>query len=289
MVQRYAGNLWGKALLGQILLTLLLSFGYSKPQLVDRVVANVNGEPILMSELRLAEKFYSARDSKALLDLLIEKHLIAEFLKSRGYRVPPEYLKEALSNMAKSGGKSVAELEGELAREGFTLKELEHLVELEIYSSAVFMEFLKRRVRVSEVEVELERLKKGEVEFLKEIELLVIGKDRKDEVLRLIASGNVEPRKMGDELGLPVEVLKVRKGELVKELDREVWRTKEGGIVVAEDGENLYVARVVRNIRIIKGRSEDEIRRELFEKRVEAEAEEVMREIRKSVFFQIIG
>ncbi len=289
MVQRYAGNLWGKALLGQILLTLLLSFGYSKPQLVDRVVANVNGEPILMSELRLAEKFYSALDSKALLDLLIEKHLIAEFLKSRGYRVPPEYLKEALSNMAKSGGKSVAELEGELAREGFTLKELEHLVELEIYSSAVFMEFLKRRVRVSEVEVELERLKKGEVEFLKEIELLVIGKDRKDEVLRLIASGNVEPRKMGDELGLPVEVLKVRKGELVKELDREVWRTKEGGIAVAEDGENLYVARVVRNIRIIKGRSEDEIRRELFEKRVKAEAEEVMREIRKSVFFQIIG
>ena len=289
MVQRYAGNLWGKTLLGQILLTLLLSFGYSKPQLVDRVVANVNGEPILMSELRLAGTFYSARDSESLLDLLIEKHLIAEFLKSRGYRVPPEYLREALSNMAKSGGKSIAELEGELAREGFTLKELEHLVELEIYSSAVFMEFLKRRVRVSEVEVELERLKKGEVEFLKEIELLVISKDRKDEVLRLIASGNVEPRKMGDELGLPVEVLKVRKGELVKELDREVWRTKEGGIVVAEDGENLYVARVVRNIRIIKGRSEDEIRRELFEKRVKAEAEEVMKEIRKSVFFQIIG
>ncbi len=289
MVQKYAGNLRCKTVLGQILLILLFSLGYPQVQLVDRVVANVNGEPVLMSELDLAQMFYSIGDRKALFDMLIEKHLIAEFLKSKGYRVPQSYLKEALTNMAKSGGKSLEELGRELESEGFSLKELGHLVELEIYSSAVFMEFLKRRVKVSDIEVELERLRKGEMRFLKEIQLLVVSKDRKDEVLKLISSGNVDPESLGKRLGIRVEVLKVGKGELIKELDREVWRTKEGGIAVAEDEENLYIAKVLRNIRVIKGRSEEEIRREIFERRLKAEADEVMKEIKKSVFVQVIG
>jgi len=247
-----------------LLLFTFLSFG----QLLDRVVANVNGEHILESELKIARMFYGISNRKELIEKLIEKHMIAQFLKKNGLNIPDDYIESVIHDIAKSNNKSVEEFYRELYKEGLTPEDLRNFLRVEIASTLGLREYLMGKIEVSEIEIELERLKRGEVQYLKEVELLIVGKEKKGELLRIINEKGTDLKGIAEVLGLKVERLKVRKGELVEPLDREIWKADVGQVAIAEDKENIYMAKVLRNLRIFSGRSEEEIKKEIIQKKL---------------------
>jgi len=255
---------------------------------LDRVVANVNGEPILESELKIASIFYGIKDREELIRKLVEKHLIAQFLEERGLNVPEGYIESLIQDIAKSNKKSVEEFYRDLYSEGLTPKDLKDFLRIEVASTLGLREFLQSKIEVSEIEIELERLKKGEIRFLREIELLVVNKDRKEDLLKALERG-IDLSKIAKDLGLEAEKLKVSKGDLVEPLDKEVWRVKPGDLAVAEDDKHIYIAKVVRVIRIISGRSEDEIRKEIVERKMKEIEEEIITKLRKNSFVEVYG
>lgn len=258
------------------------------PELLDRVVANVNGEPVLESELKLASLFYGEKDRSKLLNILIDKRLIAQFLRERGLSIPADYIERLVDNLARSSKKSVEELYRDLYSEGITPGDLRSFLEMEVSSTLGLEEYLRNKVSVSEIEIELELLKRGEVEFIKEVELLVVEKDRKDELLRLVGEMGGKLGDVAKGMGLKLERLRVKRGELVEAVDKEVWRAKEGELVVGEDDENIYMVRVVKTVRVFSGKSEDEIREEIIKKKMEIEKRELVQELREKSFVEIL-
>lgn len=279
-----AGNLLKGAL---ILSLILVHFGFS--QLLDRVVASVNGEPILESELKVASVFYGIKDRQRLIETLVEKHLVAQFLQQQGLNIPEGYIDQLIRNIASSNNKTVEELYMELYKENLTPEDLRSFLRVEVASTLGLREYLSGRVDVSEVEIELERLKHGEVEFLKEIELLVLSKDKKEELLKLVGEFGTDLERIAQALGTRVERMKVGKGELVEDLDREVWKLREGDLAVAEDGKHVYLAKVLRTVKVFSGRSEDEVKREILNRKMEEEMKRILSDLKKESFIQILG
>lgn len=252
------------------------------------MVANVNGEPILESEVRIASIFYGIKDRNELIRMLVEKHLVAQFLQQNGLNVPEDYLESLIKDIAKSNGKSVEEFYRDLYEEGLTPKDLKDFLRIEVASTLGLKEFLKTKVEVSEIEIELERLKGGEIKFLREIELLVVDKSKKEDLFKVIGD-KADLNEIAENLGLNTETLKVSRGDLVEPLDREVWRVKPGDLAIAEDEKHIYIAKVVRVIRKISGRSEDEIKREIVEKKMKEMEEEIISKLKKNSFVEIYG
>ncbi len=289
MVQKCSQKLQARGLLKGTLILLLLVLNIGFGQLLDRVVANVNGEPILESELKVASIFYGIKDRKKLIDILVEKHLIAQFLSRQGLNIPEDYIDQLIKDIATSNNKSVEELYEELRKENLTIEDLRNFLRVEVASTLGLREYLSSRIDVSEIEIELERLKHGEVKFLKEIELLVIDKKDKEKLLKLIEEKGTNLKEVAKALGTEVERLKVRRGDLVDPLDREVWRAREGDLAIAEDEDRIYLAKVLRTVRVFSGRSEDEIRKEILSRKIEEEKKRIISKLKKESFVQILG
>ncbi len=268
------------------LIFIILLVAVARAELIDRVIANVGGEPVLESEVRLAGDVFGVKDVRKAVRMLVEKHAIAVYLRNKGFKVPPDYIDKVIEDIARSNNKTVSELYRELYSEGFAPSDFRHLIEIEVASTLLYREFLSRQIEISEIDIELERLKKGEVEYIKEIKLLTVPKSKKDEVLRAVGQKGSDLDALASELGLNPERLRVKKGELLEDLDAQIWGS-DSGLAVAEDEENLYLAKVVRTIRVIRGRSEDEIREEIFMKKLKEKEKEMLSEIKKEVFIEI--
>lgn len=289
MVQGHFKGLRSGALLKVIPAFVLFVGSFVYGQLLDRVVANVNGEPILESELKVASIFYGIKDREKLIETLIEKHLIAQFLRNMGLEIPQDYIEQLINDIARSNGKSVEEFYEELYSQGVTPDDLKSFLRIEVASTLGLNEFLSSRIEVSEVEIELERLKKGEVEFFKELELLIVSKDKKEILLKLIGEKGTDLAAIAESLGVEPERLKVKRGELLEAIDREVWRVQDGELAIAEDEENIYIAKVLRTVRVFSGRSEDDIRKEIVKRKMEKERERIITKLKKEGFVQILS
>ncbi|MFN0238969.1 MAG: peptidylprolyl isomerase [Aquificaceae bacterium] len=267
-----------------ILLWSTLSFSAT---LVDRVVASVNSEPVLESDIKMGMLYYATSDRKQILDKLIENMLLYQFLMGRGLQVPPELIEEALQSIARANRMTIDGIAQELAREGLTLQDLRRFLERELLATQGLRAFLEREVKVSDVELELERLKSGNVKLVREVELLVV--DRKDEgKLKAIFEPTKGPEVLAREMGLKVERLRVGRGELVEALDREVWRSSPGQLVFAEDKDHIYIAKVISQEEVTEGKSVEEQRQELLARKIEARRQELLERLRKNSFIKVV-
>ncbi|MEJ5339742.1 MAG: peptidylprolyl isomerase [Aquificaceae bacterium] len=254
---------------------------------MDRVVASVNSEPVLESDIKMGMLYYATSDRKQILDKLIENMLLYQFLMGRGLQVPPELIEEALQSIARANRMTIDGIAQELAREGLTLQDLRRFLERELLATQGLRAFLEREVKVSDVELELERLKSGNVKLVREVELLVV--DRKDEgKLKAIFEPTKGPEVLAREMGLKVERLRVGRGELVEALDREVWRSSPGQLVFAEDKDHIYIAKVISQEEVTEGKSVEEQRQELLARKIEARRQELLERLRKNSFIKVV-
>ncbi|MCX8059609.1 MAG: SurA N-terminal domain-containing protein [Aquificaceae bacterium] len=254
--------------------------------LVDRVVASVNAEPILESDIKMGMLFYEGATRGQVLEKLVENTLLYQFLTSRGLQVSNELVEEALQSIAKNNSTTVEGIGQELRRHGLTLQDLRRFLSKEILVTQGLRVFLERDVALWEKQVELERQKLGQTTVVREVELIVV--DRKQERrLREVFDPRRELQEMAKALGTKVERLKVSRGELVDVLDREVWKTKVGELVLAEDKEHIYVARVLSQQEVLGGKTVEELMQEILLKRIEKKRRELLERLKKNSFVKV--
>jgi hypothetical protein len=264
---------------------VILSFAQG---LVDRVVASVNGDPILESDVKLGMLFYNTTNKRDVVSRLVDVWLINQFLQGKGVGIPEELLDQTLIKIAQANNMSLEGLQNELQKEGLTLRDLKEFLRKEILFSQGIYAVLLREVNVSALDLELEKLKRGEVEVKRLVEVLVVDKKDGERLMRALEKTK-DLRELAKALGLEVETLLVKRGELVESLDKEVWNAKVGELVFGEDQGHIYVAKVVEVKEEYKGKSLEELKEELLEKKLEERKRELLQNLRKKSFIRITG
>jgi peptidyl-prolyl cis-trans isomerase SurA len=272
---------------GILLFTALVVFSFAQG-LVDRVVASVNGDPILESDVKLGMLFYNTTDRREVISKLVDVWLINQFLQGKGIGVQEELLDQTLIRIAQANNMSLERLQNELQKEGLTLRDLKEFLRKQFLFSQGIYAVLLREVNVSALDLELEKLKRGEVEVKRLVEVLVVDKKDGERLMRALEKTK-DLRELAKALGLEVETLLVKKGELVESLDKEVWKAKVGELVFGEDKEHIYVAKVLEVKEEYKGKSLEELKEELLEKKLEERKKELLRNLRKRSFIRIMG
>jgi len=272
---------------GILLFTALVVFSFAQG-LVDRVVASVNGDPILESDVKLGMLFYNTTDKKEVISRLVDIWLINQFLQGKGIGVQEELLDQALVKIAQANNMSLERLQNELQKEGLTLRDLKEFLRKELLFSQGIYAVLLKEVNVSSLDLELEKLKRGEVEAKRLVEVLVVDKKDSKRLMKVLEK-NKDPRELAKALGLEVETLLVKKGELVESIDKEVWNAKVGDLVFGEDKEHIYVARVLEVKEEYKGKSLEELKEELIQKKLEERKKELLENLKRKSFIKIIG
>jgi parvulin-like peptidyl-prolyl isomerase len=272
---------------GILLFTALVVFSFAQG-LVDRVVASVNGDPILESDVKLGMLFYDTTDRREVISRLVDVWLINQFLQGKGIGVQEELLDQALIRIAQANNMSLERLQNELQKEGLTLRDLKEFLRKQFLFSQGIYAVLLREVNVSALDLELEKLKRGEVEVKRLVEVVVVDKKDSERLMRALEKTK-DPRELAKALGLEVETLLVKKGELVESLDKEVWNAKVGDLVFGEDQEYIYVAKVVEVREEYRGKSLEELKEELLQKKLEERKRELLQNLRRRSFIRIMG
>jgi len=272
---------------GILLFTALVVFSFAQG-LADRVVASVNGDPILEGDVKLGMLFYNTTNKREVVSKLVDVWLINQFLQGKGVGIPEELLDQTLIKIAQANNMSLERLQNELQREGLTLRDLKEFLRKEILFSQGIYAVLLREVNVSSLDLELEKLKRGEVEVKRLVEVVVVDKKDGERLMRALEKTK-DPRELAKALGLEVETLLVKRGELVESLDKEVWNTEVGELVFGEDQGHIYLAKVVEVREEYKGKSLEELKEELLQKKLEERKKELLQNLRKKSFIRITG
>ncbi len=272
---------------GILLFTALVVFSFAQG-LVDKVVASVNGDPILESDVKLGMLFYNTTDRREVISRLVDVWLINQFLQGKGIGVQEELLDQALLKIAQANNMSLERLQNELQKEGLTLRDLKEFLRKELLFSQGIYAVLLREVNVSALDLELEKLKRGEVEVKRLVEVVVVDKKDSERLMKALEKTK-DLREIAKALGLEVETLLVKKGELVESLDKEVWNVKVGDLVFGEDKEHIYVAKVLEVKEEYKGKPLEELKEELLERKLEERKKELLQNLRKRSFIRIMG
>ncbi|MFN3599452.1 MAG: peptidylprolyl isomerase [Aquificaceae bacterium] len=273
-----------KKILGGVLLWTALSFS---ALLVDKVVASVNSEPILESDVKMGMLFYSITSREKVIERLVEDMLIYQFLLGKGLQVSQEVIDQSLQNIAMANNLTLEGFAKELAKENLTLEDLRRFLEREIVTTSGLQVYLEREVSISERELELEGLRRGEAKRVRDIELLVV--DKKDEKkLQKVFDPKKNLEDMAKALETSVERLRVSKGELVEVLDKEVWQAPVGRIAIAEDKDYIYIAKVLSEGEVFQGKSIEELKEELLLKKMKQKKEELLARLRRNSYIKIL-
>ncbi|WP_333784368.1 peptidylprolyl isomerase [Thermocrinis sp.] len=253
----------------------------------DRVVASVNGEAILESDLKLGMLFYNSADKQEVLSRLLDVWLINQFVQGRGLSVQEELLDQSILRLAQINNMSLEELQKEMETEGLTLKDLREFLRRELIFSQGIYAILIKEVDVSSVELVLEKYKSGEVVVKRVVDVLILERGDGQKVLSILEKTR-DFEEIAKLLGLKPERLSVERGMLVDSLDKEVWSAKVGDLVFAEDKDHIYIARVSEIREEYKGKSIEELREEILLKKLEERKKELIENLRKRSFIKVV-
>ncbi|RUM31348.1 MAG: peptidylprolyl isomerase [Aquifex sp.] len=236
----------------------------------------------------MAELYYGIKDREEILKRLIEVNLIYQFLRNQGVDIPDNKVDEIVEEIARMNNKTVEELAKELRKYSLTLKDFKEFLKKDLIATSGLREYLMRKVSVSEVELELAKLKSGKIKVKKEVELLIIPKEKGEELLGLIGKSDLNLKKLSETLNGDYHILTVEKGDLMKELDEQVWKAKKGELIFAEDKDHIYVAKVLRTITEVEGVDEEELRRKILAKKFKKEYNELLKKLVKNSVITVV-
>ncbi len=161
---------------------LLCGAGLVRAEIVERVVAKVNGQIITLSdfETRQVEAAQAARvgpdqvgaflrqNNAKILQQAIDDVLLQQKAEDAGIKAPPQYVDEVIESIKKDHKiTSQQEFETALEREGLTLGELRKNIENSITQRMVVQREIEPKIAVSEAELLAEYQKLRDTDFTK--------------------------------------------------------------------------------------------------------------------------
>lgn len=254
--------------------------------LVNRVVASVNGEPILQSDLKIAMVYFGTKDAKLALKRLIDIYLIYQYLSENHMATPESFLEQTIKDMASQNNLTVEQLYEELKKQGISPKEFRDFLRKEILATAGFGEYLRKAVKITPSDIELLKLKYGKPKIERDIELLIVPKKDKDKLSKLL-NNTTSLKTIANKLNLTPQELEVAKGDLKKNLDEQVWKASKGDIVFAEGKNNIYVAKV-KNIKLVYQNIDlDKLKKKLLEEKMKKKYDEILHKLKKESYIKV--
>ena len=257
-----------KKLLTFILMLIFLS-APSYGKVVDYIVAVVNGQPILYSELLEYARNSRIKDLRVARDSLIEKKILLTETEAEGLTVSDEEIEAALKNFIKNSGfRSGKEFEKALEKEGMTLDDVKEKLRNQLLVAKLIGRNVKSKIHVTDIEVE-KVCKERQTKPIREVYYIFV-KDRvkADKVMEFLNSGvpfekvakeYSEDRATAEKGGY---IGKVTRGVLIKPLDIAVWSTKPGTYKLVQ-GKNGYYIIYVKGEKV-EGCNRNRIKEELY-------------------------
>jgi peptidyl-prolyl cis-trans isomerase SurA len=154
------------------LLSLVALAGAAPAEIVERVVAKVNGDIVTLSEFQArqvaavqaagidtesgVEKFLRENNARILQEA-VDDLLLVQKATDEGMRLRPDYIKEIVDGIKKENNIATdEELQQQLRREGMSLDELKRNIERSILRRQLLSRELEARIAVSEADVRAE-------------------------------------------------------------------------------------------------------------------------------------
>jgi DNA-binding Lrp family transcriptional regulator len=251
---------------------LLLTVGFAQnnnPQgewiLTEETVAVVNGEPILLSDVRLYRLLFGVKDFKTALDRLIDIYLVSQYAKERGLSIPPQKVEEIISQFAQSQGITVEELYRRLQKLHLGGSVFTNFIErYNLYVGAINL-FVLKPLYENKEELSLlvaSRLKKAQPYYT--VEILKIPKSVAEKNEDLLLSMDIQ--KISQRLGISPIKLTARLEDLKPQIAQVVKRLSPQKVDFAEDKDFLYLVKLVG----ISYKTDEEERQRVI-KEIEAE------------------
>ncbi len=278
-----------------ISIILLFSLSFSKEEkkerleLVDKVVLIVNGEPVLLSEVELAKLWFKTEDTKKAVNELINLILVSQQAKKLGITVFPDEVNEALLKIAKANGFSTVEdFKKKLQKEGIVFSEFRMFVKREILRT----KFIQGYIRPSA----LKGIKEGKIEKVRRVRIIYIDKskpgylDKLEQLEKSLTKENFikMAKKFSDDSftrengGLLGDV---RKGELLKILDENIWKHKVGDIFEVTGSNGTYFVYIESEKEVVVPISEVD---EKFLRKLEKEYNLYVKKLRNSAYIEYL-
>ncbi len=284
----------GKISLVLILFFSIFLFSFAKEkqeklELIDKVVLIVNGEPVLLSEIELAKQWFKTDDTKKAVNELINLILISQQARKLGITVFPDEINEALLKIAKANGFSTIEdFKKKLQKEGIVFSEFRMFVKREILRT----KFIQGYIRPSA----LKGIKEGKIEKVRRVRIIYIDKSKPgylDKLEQLEKSLNKDnfakmAKKFSDDSftrengGLLGDV---RKGELLKILDENIWKHKVGDIFEVTGKNGTYFVYIESEKEIVVPINEVD---EKFLKKLEKEYNLYVKKLRNNAYIEYL-
>jgi len=252
-------------------------------ELVDETVAVVNGEPILLSDIKLYELLFGIKDFKEALQKLIDIYVVAQYAESKGLEIPSQKVSEIVENFAKSQGLSVEKLYTELQRLGLGGAVFENFIKkYNLYVAAIQL-FVLKPLHQNKEELEIliaSRSPKAEPFYT--FEILKIPKKEAVKYQDLLVSGNFE--KIAKTLKVEPLKLTATLDSLKPQIAKVLKRLKPGMVDFAEDKDFLYVLKLDKVEYKIPEGSRKEIVKQIEEEKIR----EFIEELKKNSVIKIL-
>ena len=237
-------------------------------QLIDQTVAVVNGEPILLSDIRLYQLLFAERDFKRALDKLINIYLVAQYAQSQGLQIPPQKVNQIIEHFARSQGITVEQLYRELEKLGLGGAVFTNFIEkYNLYIGAIEL-FVLKPLRENKGQLELLiAAREPKAEPVYTLEILRIPKKVAEKNEELLLSMDIQ--KVAKKLHLePIKITTPLRA-LKPQIAQTVKRLSPGQTDFAEDKNYLYLVKVDRvEYKIPKG-AREEIVKQIEEEKIE--------------------
>lgn len=254
--------------------------------IVDRVVASVNGEPILESDLKIAMVYFGTKDAKLALKRLIDIYVIYQYLSSNHMGTPEAFLDQTIKDMASQNNLTIEQLYEQLRKQGISPEQFRSFLSKEILATAGFAQYLRKSVKITPTDIELLKLKYGKPNIERKIELIIVPMKDKDKLSKILNNTD-SIEKMARALGVNVQTLEVQKGDLKENLDKQVWKASKGEIVFAQGKNNIYVAKIDDIKLTYKNIDLKRLEEKLLEEKMKKKYDDTLKKLKKKSYIHV--
>jgi parvulin-like peptidyl-prolyl isomerase len=303
-----------------VLLSLALAFvpSLAAPEIVERVVAKVNGDIVTLTDFQArqiaaaqaarisperVEAFLRQQNAKILQDA-VDELLLTQRAADLGMRMRPEVIRDIIEGIKKENNlETDAELQEQLRREGMSMDDLKRSIERSIQRRQVLQREIEPKIAVSEEDSYAE-YQKRKADFTKPAtvtleEILVEGDDAQEKAEALVgraragedfaalarAFSSAPSAKNGGELGT------LAQGDMNPELEKLAFSLAKGGVSApVPQGSGYRILKVTDKTEasvVPYEEAKKDIRARLGEERIQKEYQAYMDTLRQKAVVQI--
>ena len=302
-----------------VLSSLLLAPAGARAEIIEKVVAKVNGQILTLSEFQSRQiaaaqgarvdpatvGAFLRQNNARILQEAIDEILILQRAEDAGLRMRPEYVDEVIENIKKENKiASDEQMQDALAREGITLEELRRNIERSMTVRMVIQRDVEPKVAISEAELQAEYDKVKAAEFTKPPtvslqEILIpeaVGAARAGEIVEQARAGedfaalaransSAPSRAHGGDLG------QLTQGELNPDFEKVAFALAVGSVsdpIPVEGGYRiLRVTAKTSGSTVPFETAKNPLRERLMYARFDKEREAYMQELRKNASIEL--